>query len=154
MLLWIVLFLLLFLLLHHPCIFYTLPLFIPCLACDRKSERYSCTCNLLCLCIFIGFSVTSLRRIFFFSNLRTNRKSYFSCLYFCTWFISLFLLLFFLYNLYLVFGWCLRGNIKVKNTKAKRRRSSSSSSHFRSAGRNKRSEKKMPQPKLIGYFLW
>lgn len=31
---------------------------------------------------------------FFCLNLRTNRKSYFSCLYFCTWFISLFLLLF------------------------------------------------------------
>lgn len=58
-----------------------------------------------------GFCVVA-SHFFIFS---TNRKSYFSSLCFCTWFISLFFVVFF--NLYLVFEWCLRGNIEVEKKK-------------------------------------
>lgn len=65
-----------------------------------------------CVCVYFWFRQNVVVPHFYFL---TNRKSYFSFLCFCTWFFSSFFVVF--NNLYLLFGWCLRGNIEVEKPK-------------------------------------
>lgn len=93
------------------CIFHCLYVQCACLA------RYFYTCTIYCVCVFIQFRWMLLHRILFSNK---SKEPFFIFVLLHVVYFFFYFRNFFVCNLYVVFGWCLCGNIEVENTKTKR----------------------------------